>query len=350
VGDSPAIRLLREQIEDVAHASGPVLIVGESGTGKELVAQTLHRLRSGEARPFVAVNCSALPHELMESELFGHERGAFTGSRQSAIGLMRAAEDGSVFLDEITEMPLALQPKLLRALEQRAVRPLGGLREIAFGARIIAATNRDPEATLSQGQLRSDLFYRLCVHRVEVPALRSRLGDIPALVEHFLALAAADATGSSRSQTPKAISADALSALMNYAWPGNVRELRNAIDHACARARSGVIDTRDLPRALFGRPSLPGADPQAPIHLAHAENWPKTGTAANDVSLAPLHVVEREHIERALRAVGGNKTQAAELLGLSRHQLYLRLERLGLYARSEAQSCSGGSGERPRQS
>jgi two-component system response regulator HydG len=300
---------LRAAIADLAMTRGAVLIVGESGTGKELVAKALHELGPFAEEPYVAINCAALPRELIESELFGHERGAFTGSRESAPGLLRAAGPGSVFLDEITEMPQTLQPKLLRALEQRAVRPVGGLRELPFRARVVAATNADPEALVDSQRLRADLFYRLCVHRVDVPPLRERCGDIPLLVEHFLR--DLQYCGARREFCPEAIQA-----LQRYAWPGNVRELRNAVEHASATAKGCRIEVRHLP-ARVTRREEPSSGVGSADEIAEGEEL-------------SLRLVERRHIERVLQLSGGNKARAARLLGLSRHQLYLKLERFGL--------------------
>lgn len=321
VGDSDVARRLRAELRDIAGAPGSVLIVGESGTGKELVAQALHRLAQPRERPLLAVNCSALPRELIESELFGHERGAFTGSRDSAPGLLRAAGEGTLFLDEITEMPEFLQPKLLRALEQRAVRPVGGLKELPIRARIIAATNRDPELAVCQGQLRADLFYRICVHRIEVPPLRERLEDIPALIAHFSSGIAAGGH-----VVPRSFGPASLELLLAHDWPGNVRELKNTIEHCCATAKGGEVEPHHLPRHLAAR--RPAASSGT---FVRAEPAPLSAASAPlPPPLAPLSQVEREHVLRGLQAAGGNKSVAARLLGLSRHQLYVRLERFGL--------------------
>jgi DNA-binding NtrC family response regulator len=319
IGESSQTRRLRAELLDIACAPGAVLIVGESGTGKELVAQALHRLAHPSERALLAINCSALPRELIESELFGHERGAFTGSRESAPGLLRAAGEGTVFLDELTEMPEVLQPKLLRALEQRAVRPVGGIKEQPIHARIIAATNRDPESAVRRGQLRADLFYRICVHRIEVAPLRERLEDIPALITHFLGQLSAR-----RHLAPRGFGQSSLERLLAHDWPGNVRELKNVVEHCCATAKGGEVELQHLPRHLQGprTPARSGTFVCAePIDLE---------LPAPTAELAPLREIEKEHIGRALRAAGGNKTVAARLLGLSRHQLYVRLERLGL--------------------
>jgi two-component system response regulator AtoC len=304
---------LRAELMDIASTRGAVLITGESGAGKELVAQAIHALGAGASRPFLAVNCAALPRELIESELFGHERGAFTGGMQSTPGLMRAARDGTIFLDEITEMPEALQPKLLRALEQRAVRPVGGLRELPVLARVLTATNSDPERAVQSGRLRADLFYRLCVHRIDVPPLRARPSDIPVLVSHFLRQLEEQGQ-----RVPSRFSQASLDILQAYPWPGNVRELRNAVEHSCASARGGSVEPSHLPAAI--------ARPTAELTSSNADGVRNDG----DHEALSLRSVERRHIERVLRMAGGNKARAARLLGLSRHQLYLRLERLGL--------------------
>ncbi len=317
VGRSERATLLRRDLAELADAPGSVLIVGESGTGKELAAQSLHALSRRRDRPFLAVNCAALPRELIESELFGHERGAFTGSRDAAPGLLRAAGDGTVFLDEVAEMPPELQPKLLRALEQRAVRPVGGLREAPFQARVVAATNREPEQALRTGQLRADLFYRFCAHRLEVPPLRERAEDIPQLVEHFLRELSARGY-----PVPSGFTPASLALLLEHDWPGNVRELRNVVEHCCAKARGVDVRPEHLPSSLRQgvRAPLSSGTYRCAAPLTHEPAG----------QLRSLVEVEREHIARALAAANGNKASAARLLGISRHQLYVRLERLGL--------------------
>jgi DNA-binding NtrC family response regulator len=314
VGNSRPMRELEKHIRALADAPGPVLIVGPSGTGKELVAQAIHQSGRRRQRPFLAVNCAALPAELIESELFGHERGAFTGSREQSVGLMRAAADGTLFLDEVTEMPPSTQAKLLRALEQRTVRPVGGLREWPIHARVLGATNRDPLQAIEAGALRSDLYYRMCVHRIELVPLCERRSDIPALIEHFLA------TTAEERQAPLGFSAASLSLLMTYSWPGNVRELRNVIEHACAFAPGAWVEPEHLPEQISKSRTASGVMPKVAAH-AHAD------LAAE---LEPLCDVERRHIRRVLQHTQGNKAHAARVLGLSRHQLYLKLERLGI--------------------
>ena len=317
VGVSPAMARLRQELRDIGDSRGSVLLVGESGTGKELVAKALHDL-AGAERPFIALNCAALPRELFESELFGHERGSFTGSREASLGLLRAAENGTIFLDEITEMPEALQPKLLRALEQRTVRPVGGVREFPIRARVIAATNRDLSLAVKDGHFRADLFFRVCVHRISLPTLRERVEDIPALCELFLRQLAESGHRVSRRPTDAA-----LAELTNYEFPGNVRELRNVIEHSAAVARGVPIEPRHLPR-YFGHWS----NPRAALTPAAARVPSGRTPGASAPPLVPLHQVEREHILHALEQAQGNKALAARMLGVSRHQLYVKLERL----------------------
>jgi len=326
IGVSRAMSDLRQELRDVAQAPGSVLLVGESGTGKELVARALHDL-AGRAGPYVAVNCAALPRELCESELFGHERGAFTGSsREGAKGLLRAAQDGTLFLDELTEMPEALQPKLLRVLEQRTVRPVGGIREFPVNARIIAATNRDPGHAVQSGQLRADLFFRVCVHRICLPPLRDRAEDIPILAAHFLLQLAK--TG--RRVSP-CISEATRAKLQAYEFPGNVRELRNVIEHSVAVARGAPIEPQHLPRYLPTQKASTVAEATGSSLLGSRASSPLL-PATTPSQVVPLQQAERVLIACALEEAQGNKALAARLLGVSRHQLYSKLERLGFQA------------------
>jgi DNA-binding NtrC family response regulator len=315
------MKQFRSELADIARAPGSVLIVGESGTGKELVAEAIHRHGEFAARPFIPVNCAALPRELFESELFGHERGAFTGSGDAASGLLRAAGQGTIFLDEITEMPLAVQAKLLRALEQRAVRPVGGVRELPMEARIVAATNVDPERSGESSALRRDLFYRLCVHRIDVPPLRERSEDIPLLIEHFLREIARRGH-----VAPDGFSAESLRLLARYEFRGNVRELRNIVEHTCASCGDGWVEPCHLPQRLL-------RDAQASRVPPRTESM--ADPPAGNPAPLELREVERRHIEYVLTMTGGNKAHAARLLGVSRHQLYLKLERLGLLESTE---------------
>jgi two-component system response regulator HydG len=306
IGESPALRALRDLVARVAAAAAPVLITGETGTGKELVARAIHRLGNGEGEPFVALNCAAVPEPLLESELFGFERGAFTDARAAHRGLLVQAGRGTLFLDEIAELPLALQPKLLRVLQERRARPLGAEREVPFEARVVAATNRDLEAAVEEGRFREDLFYRIDVLRIEVPPLRARGSDSLLLAQHFLRAIA------ERSGRPVVgISRGAAEKLLTYAWPGNVRELANAIERAVALTQHEQILVEDLPERI--RDYRQG-------HLLVASEDPQ--------ELVPLETVEQRYIARVMEAVGGNKTLAARALGLDRKTLYRKLGRI----------------------
>jgi DNA-binding NtrC family response regulator len=309
VGASAPMRELYERIEAAASARGTVLLVGESGTGKELVARALHECSAASHASFVALNCAALPRELIESELFGYKRGAFTGAATEYLGLFRAAEGGTLFLDEVTEMSPETQSKLLRAIQERKVRPVGSTTEVAVNARLVASTNRDPEEAVSEGKLRRDLYYRLHVNVLKVPPLRERREDIPLLVDHFIALfnerlePAVPVVGIDR---------EALSALARYDWPGNVRELQNVIEAAFTFGRSDTIRLGQLPPAISREavaplPVLPGRLP----------------TFAD---------AERELVQRALDSTSGNKVRAARLLRISRKKLYAKIAKYGLRA------------------
>jgi DNA-binding NtrC family response regulator len=294
VGASRAMRQVTALIARVAPSPLPVLVTGESGTGKELVAQAIHR--ASGLGPFVAVNCAALPDDLLESELFGHERGAFSGAVKDKPGLFEAADGGVLFLDEIGDLPLPLQPKLLRALESGEIRRVGSTTSRTVKTRVIAATNKDLEAQVREGQFREDLYWRLHVLSVHVPALRERAADIPLLVEHF-------AGGLT-------VTAAAMARLTAHPWPGNVRELRNTLERAITLRTGDAIEPGDLPPAMVAgaREGLlsVGADQQL-----------------------PLRDVERAYILMVLERTGGNKSRAAEILGLDRKTLYRKLEEFG---------------------
>jgi DNA-binding NtrC family response regulator len=305
IGDSAAMMKVQQNIEQIAPSDATVLITGESGTGKELVARAIHKA-SGRTGRMVAVNCAALPATLLESELFGHVRGAFTDAKVSREGLFVQADGGTLHLDEIGEMPLEMQAKLLRVLQERSVRPIGGDREIQFNTRIVTATNRDIDTAVEEGRFREDLFYRINVVRIAVPALRSRGNDILALAQHFLSEFAR------RTDKPvRGISAAAAQKLLAYDWPGNVRELENGIERAVAMTRFEDIVVDDLPQRIAThqcqRIVIDGDDPE---------------------QMPTLEEVEGRYIRRVLTAVGGNKTQAARVLGLDRRTLYRRLDRL----------------------
>lgn len=321
VGATPAMRRLYGRIEAAGSVRGTILIVGESGTGKELVARAIHECSRTPGAPFVALNCAAIPRDLIESELFGYKRGAFSGATADYPGLFRAAEGGTLFLDEITEMSPATQSKLLRALQERTVRPVGSTYEVPFDVRVIASTNRDPQAASRNGQLREDLYYRLEVNVIEVPPLRDRLADIPLLVEHFVALFN---RRMARMTQVGGTEAQALEAMRRYSWPGNVRELSNAIESAFTFGTANTIRLADLPAAVSGAGGgMPNAG-RLPANLIQPRS---DGGDAASLSFAET---ERDLIHRALAATGGNKYQAAKLLGISRKRLYARLRRYDL--------------------
>ncbi len=303
VGEAPCMRDLRDLLGRVAAADSPVLVQGETGSGKELVARAIHS-RSPRARgPFVAVNCGALQEGLLESELFGHERGAFTGAVRAREGLVEVAHGGTLFLDEIGEMSPALQVKLLRVLQDGEVRRVGSNRARRVDVRFVAATNRDLAEGVRKGDFREDLYYRIRVLPVSVPPLRERPGDIPALAAHFLGRVRTGRPG------PLAIAPAATAALQAYAWPGNVRELRNIVERMAVLAPSGTADLAQVPPEVRAPGAATGGPP--------GEGYPPD---------LPLEEVERRHILRVLDAAGGNKTRAAEVLGVTVRTLYNRLD------------------------
>jgi transcriptional regulator with PAS, ATPase and Fis domain len=306
VGVSQAMRRLYDRIEAVGETRGTVLIVGESGTGKELVARAIHESGLMTSAPFVALNCAAIPRDLIESELFGHKRGAFSGANAEYLGLFRAADGGTLFLDEVTEMSPETQSKLLRAVQERTVRPVGSTSEIPVDVRLIASTNRAPEEVVRSGQLRQDLYYRLQAGVLHVPPLRERHEDIPLLVEHFIALF-------NEKLKPRVVvhgvEENAMAALTRYPWPGNVRELSNAIESALTFGRSPVIALGALPPAIEGN------------SVAMDAAGPSLGTFAD---------AERDVIARALETTGGNKLAASKLLRISRKKLYAKIAKYRL--------------------
>ena len=308
LGASQAIQDLLALVLRAAQSRHPVLITGESGTGKELVARAIHQASGRGA--FVAVNCGALPEQLLESELFGHEKGSFSGADRAKPGLFEAADGGVLLLDEIADLPLALQPKLLRALENGEVRRVGATESRNLDVRVIAATNRDLDTEVQAGRFRDDLFYRLNVLHISTPPLRERAADIPLLAEHFLQrdTAEGEEQNAATLERPRRITPEAMALLTTYPWPGNVRELRNAIQRAAVVATGEEVRPEDLPARIRE------ASRAAPL----------VGDSADRA--LPLRDVERLYILEVLRQAGGNKSRAAELLGLDRKTLYRKLE------------------------
>jgi DNA-binding NtrC family response regulator len=305
VGESPALRRVYELIDRVADSDASVLVTGESGTGKEVAARALHARSRRHAGPFVAINCAAMPESLLESELFGHAKGAFTDAKAARTGLFIKASGGTLFLDEVGEMPLTLQPKLLRALQERTVRPVGGDTEVPFDARIVAATNRDLELAVEEGRFREDLYYRLNVIGLELPPLRARGNDVLLLAQRFLEHFAARSGKRVVGLTPAAAQR-----LLAYSWPGNVRELQNCIERAVALTSYEQLTVEDLPERIRDyRATSP-----------HAQG--------NDLSeLVSLEEMERRYIQRVLDTVGGSRTLASRILGVDRKTLYRKLGR-----------------------
>jgi DNA-binding NtrC family response regulator len=306
VGHSPKMRRIYQIIEQAAPTTASVLIIGESGTGKELVAQTIHQLSPRADAPFVAINCAAIPETLLESEIFGHERGAFTGAIDRRAGCFELADRGTLFLDEIAEMVPVTQVKLLRVLQERRFRRLGGRVEQEVDVRVLAATNMDPVGAMSEGKLRDDLYYRLNVFTIELPPLRERKEDLDLIIQALL-----DEFNARDRRNVRAVHPDAMRMLERYDWPGNVRELRNVIERATILARGEFIEPQHLPR--FGPP-------------------PRTvEPTGGGVTIAPGMTVdeaERKLIVATLEAAGNNKTRAAEMLGISLKTLHNKLNRM----------------------
>jgi DNA-binding NtrC family response regulator len=303
VGNSESIRKIYTLIEQVAPSSASVLITGESGTGKELVARTIHRMSPRRDKPFVAINCSAIPETLMESELFGHEKGAFTGAASRRQGCFELADTGTLLLDEIGEMPPLLQAKLLRVIEERAVRRLGSRKEIAVDVRLLAATNRPPQQAVEEGKLRDDLLYRLNVFAIHLPSLSERKEDLPLLAQHLVTQLA-----EKHGRPARFLSRAALEALQFHTWPGNIRELRNIIERAVI-----ICSSEQIERHHF-----------APYPIEQRERLRNEDTLTLPVG-TPLEEVERQMIMRTLQKTKNNKTRAAELLGISLKTLHNKL-------------------------
>ena len=306
IGDSPVIRRVYELIERVAITDASVLIHGETGTGKELVARALHDRSPRKSAPFVAMNCAALPTTLLESELFGHARGAFTDARQARTGLFVLANGGTLFLDEIGEMPLEVQAKLLRALQERKVRPVGGDAEVPFDARLISATSQDLDSAVEEKRFRRDLHYRINTVIISTPPLRSRGNDILLLAQHFLKKQAAR-----QDRAVVGMGAAVMRKLLDYDWPGNVRELENCMERAVTLAELSELGVGDLPDKV----------------CQHQPSQLVLNTM-NPADLLPLVEMEQRYVRRVLASVMGNKTRAAQILGLERRSFYRRLARM----------------------
>lgn len=307
IGNSAAFRRVIEQVTEVCETRATVMLNGESGTGKELVARAIHFNSPRRAKPFVAVNCAAIPEGLLESELFGHVKGAFTGALANRTGRFAAADGGTLFLDEIGDMPMGLQAKLLRVIQERSFEPVGASRSQSVDVRLVTATHKDMRQAIAEGRFREDLYYRLNVFPIALPALRERREDVPLLAGHFI-VELAEAMG----KRVTGFTPAALSAMAAYDWPGNIRELRNCIERAVIVARADVIDERDLPQDLFepGRREAPSGLPR-------------------DLD-AELERLERGFIVEALRRTDGVQVQAARLLGIAERSLWHRIKKLGI--------------------
>jgi two-component system response regulator AtoC len=310
IGDSPSMQKVYEQIRLVAPNKTTVLITGETGTGKELAARAIHRASPRRDKLFVPINCAAIPADMLESELFGYEKGAFTGAHKERIGKFELAHGGTIFLDELAEMPVTLQAKLLRVLQENVIERLGGNRIIPIDIRIIAATNRDPQAAITENRLREDLYYRVNVFSVELPPLRDRTEDIPALVQHFMA-----EFSKGYSSTPK-ITDGALSNLLQYAWPGNVRELRNVMERAMVLSDGKLLDVPHFPLGTNAAKEI----------LPSQDNLSFDSQSLNSA----IETLEAKMIAAALHNSDGNKTRAARLLDISERSLWYKVKKYHL--------------------
>jgi two-component system response regulator HydG len=311
VGHSPGIIEVMKTVARVAPSQATVLVTGETGTGKELIARAIHGFSDRAANHFVAVNCSALAEGVLESELFGHVKGAFTGAAGARPGLFREADRGTIFLDEVGDISPGLQARLLRVLQEREIQPVGSDTPVRVDVRVLAATHQHLETLVEQGRFRGDLYYRLNVVTVDLPPLRERLQDLPLLVHHFLRQLAA-----SHSREPVALDPEAEALLLGYSWPGNVRELQNVLERALVLAAQGVIGPEHLPDDLRENPAPPPASSPA--------------TSRDDPApLLPLAEVEKRHVLGVLEGMNGNRERAARILGISRRTLVRMLQRWG---------------------
>ena len=321
IGQSPRMRSVYKMVDKIAASAATVLINGESGTGKELIAQAIHQGSDRADKTFVAINCGAIPETLLESQLFGHVKGSYTGADRDHDGFCRQAEGGTIFLDEIGETPHTIQVKLLRMLQEREIYPVGSSSPVKVDVRVIAATNRDLEEEIARGNFRTDLFYRLNVIPLHLPALRERIEDIPLLVDHFLKRNVADYKGNLGS----ILDEQAMRALQGYEWPGNVRELENVIERASIMRESERITLRDLPGELWDRPG--GDLPLANLAVG---------------SLVTLEELERAHILSVLEATSGARKQTSEILGINASTLYRKLKKYGVQDDDDQEGLLGG--------
>jgi len=313
LGSTPAIAEVRELVEKVAPGKSTVLITGESGVGKEVVARAIHRRSGRSDQPFVAVNCGAIPEGLIESELFGHEKGAYTGAVEARAGLFEVAGTGTLFLDEVGELPPPMQVRLLRALQERRIRRVGGTRDLAVAARIVAATNRELASEVQRGQFREDLYYRLNVIPIHVPPLRARREDIPLFIDHYLRRFALEL-----GRAPPRLAPETERILLGHDWPGNVRELANVVERAMALSTGEVLEPASLPPSMRGRPGVVSGPAGASL--------PDGGLDLQ----SHLDQIERALLEEALARTGGVKTEAARLLSLTFRSLRYRLAKYGI--------------------
>lgn len=330
VGAGPAMAQLRSVIDAVAPRECTVMVHGESGAGKELTARTIHQQSRRASGPFIAVDCTGLRDTLLESQLFGHIKGAFTGADGPSLGFIRAADGGTLFLDEIGELELKTQAKLLRCVQERCVVPLGSVKPVPVDVRVVCATHRNLREMASRGEFREDLLFRLDVVQVRLPSLRDRREDIPLLAEHFLRQLA-DLYG----EEPKSLSERAAAALLEYAWPGNVRELANALEHAAVFCQGGLIDWADLPERVRGASrerlttgAVAAVEVKGVAGVKEVEGADGRGAAATAV--VTLEAMERELIARALVASEGNQNRAAGMLAVERRRLYRKVAKYGL--------------------
>lgn len=326
------IQALKALVQRVASSKTNILIIGESGTGKELVARMIHESGPLKDQPFIPVNCGAIPENLIETEMFGHHRGSFTGAVSDKAGLFQVANGGTLFLDEVGELPLSVQVKLLRAIQEKKIRKVGGLEDLKIDVRIIAATNRDLEEAVRKGNFREDLYYRLNVILIKTPPLRERKGDVPLLAGHFLKASAVKSK-----KLIQAFSAQAMKALEDYSWPGNVRELENVIERAVTLESHAEIGLNSLPPVIRDLKETQVVPSQVPSDVKNGLFLPAPDFRSGSLELDKiLNDVERVYLSAAMDHAGGAKKKAASLLGITLRSMRYRLSKLGLADSSEA--------------